>query len=123
MRVACAVPTLPNVPRHPRGESKPPSVLMFAGGAFPGVSVVEPLATAANHGCCACTVVRNDCRLVPATGSNVHSTGPDTSGCASGSPGLTCTVSVPRHVPVRNDVGALGAVGFELLPPQAVRAI
>ena len=46
MRVAWAVPTLPNVPRQPRGESNPPSVLMFTGGALPGVSVVEPLAVA-----------------------------------------------------------------------------
>ena len=56
------------------------------------------------------------------TGSNVHCTGPDTSGCASGSPGLTCTVSMPRQVPVRNAVGVLGAVGLEPVPPHAVSA-
>lgn len=38
IRVACAVPTLPNVPLHPRGESNVPCVLIWAGGEPFGVS-------------------------------------------------------------------------------------
>ena len=36
IRVASAVPTLPNVPRPPRGELKSPCVLICVGGVLPG---------------------------------------------------------------------------------------
>ena len=41
IRVAFAVPKLPNVPRHPRGDGNSPWVLIWAGGVLPGVRAVE----------------------------------------------------------------------------------
>src|SRR5439155_11934038 len=41
MRVASAVPTLPNVPRQPRGELNSPCVLIPVGGLFAGESAVK----------------------------------------------------------------------------------
>ena len=50
MRVACAVPTLPNVPRQPRGDVNSPCVLMFAGGVLPGVNAVVAVVIIVSHG-------------------------------------------------------------------------
>ena len=54
IRVAWAVPTLPNVPRQPRGELNSPCVLISVGGLFPGDSAVDPvdasLAQDGDHG-------------------------------------------------------------------------
>ena len=72
IRVACAVPTLPNVPRHPRGEVNSPCVLICAGGVLPGVSAVVAVVVIVSHGWSERTVVRNDCRLVCGTTSNVQ---------------------------------------------------
>ena len=41
IRVASAVPTLPKVPRHPRGELNSPWVLICVGGLFPGERAVD----------------------------------------------------------------------------------
>src|SRR5262249_23657067 len=49
MRVACASPTLPNVPRQPRGESNSPCVLIRVGGELPGDSAVVPVVCIVSH--------------------------------------------------------------------------
>src|SRR5690606_15642999 len=64
---------------------------------------------------------RNDCRFVCGTTSKVQRVAPELAGSSSGSPGLTVSVTVPDHVPLRNDVGGDGAVGPGLDPPQADR--
>ena len=77
-----------------------------------GVSAVVAVVVIVSQACSERTVVRNDCRFVCGTTSNVHCTGPLLGGSALGSPGLTSIVTVPRHVPVRNDVDAEGVVGL-----------
>src|SRR5262245_10440861 len=62
-------------------------------------------------------VARSDCRFVCGTTSDVQVMSPVDGGGALGSPGLTWIVTVPRHVPVKNEVGPDGAVG-ELSRPQ-----
>src|SRR5262245_61166223 len=49
--------------------------------------------------------------FVCGTTSNVQVMSPVDGGGALGSPGLTWIVTVPRQVPVRNEVGPDGAVG------------
>ena len=51
IRVAWAVPTLPNVPRQPRGELNSPCVLICVGGLLPGESAVDPVVSIVSHGC------------------------------------------------------------------------
>src|SRR6185436_12408826 len=63
--------------------------------------------------CCELIVVRNVWRFVSDTTSNVQLTGPDIVGSPSRS-----IVSVPFHVPARNEAGAEGAAG-DALPPHA----
>ena len=50
MRVAWAVPTLPNVPRQPRGDVNSPCVLICVGGVLPGVSAVVAVVIIVSHG-------------------------------------------------------------------------
>jgi hypothetical protein len=89
IRVASAVPTLPNVPRHPRGELNSPCVLIPVGGLFEGESAVEPVVSIVSQGCVERTVARNDCMFVCGITSNVHVMSPLEGGGAFGSPGLT----------------------------------
>src|SRR5512137_1108760 len=123
MRAVSAVPRLPYVPRHPRGESYAPWVLTWVGGTFCGTSAVVPVMDVGSHGCCARMVLRNVCRLVCGTTSKVQSMAPVVGAGASGSPGLTWIVTVPCHVPARNDCGVDGALGpaGAFPPPQADR--
>src|SRR5581483_8573320 len=69
-----------------------------------------------NHGFCERIVTLNVCRFVPSTGASVHVTAPDVLGSPSRS-----IVSVPVHVPVRNDCAADGDVGTGV-PPSHVAA-
>lgn len=64
IRVVFAVPTLPNVPRHPRGDWNSPWVLVFAGGVLPGVSAVDAVVSIVSHGCVDWMVTRNVWRFV-----------------------------------------------------------
>jgi hypothetical protein len=82
------MPTLPNVPRQPRGDVNSPCVLICAGGV-PGVKAVVAVVIIVNHGWSERTVVRKDCRLVWGITSNVHCIGPLLGGGGAGSPGLT----------------------------------
>src|SRR5258705_3090045 len=104
MRVACASPTLPNVPRQPRGESNSPCVLICAGGELPGDSAVVPVVSIVSHRCVERMVARNDCMFVCGTASNVHVISPVVGKGGFGSRGLTWMVTVPRQVPARNEV-------------------
>ena len=58
------------------------------------------------------TVVRNDCRLVCGSVSNVHCIRPLLGRGGFGSPGLTSIVTVPVHPPARKEVGVDGPVGL-----------
>jgi hypothetical protein len=118
-----AVPTLPKVPRQPRGESNCPCVLIWAGGVPVGVRDVVADVAMRNHACSDCTVVRNACWLLFGTVSNVHCVVPLVGGTADGSPGFTSIVTVPRQVPARNDTGPEGDIGPGEDPPQAVSII
>src|SRR5215467_4501853 len=57
-------------------------------------------------------VTLNVCRFVPSTGANVHVAAPDVLASPSRS-----IVSVPVHVPVRNDCAPDGEVGTGVPPP------
>ncbi len=89
IRAAFAVPTLPNVPRQPRGEGNSPCVLIWAGGVLPGVRAVKAVVSIASQGCVDWIVTRNVWRFVCGTASKVHAMGPVDGGGAPGSPGLT----------------------------------
>src|SRR5690349_24080547 len=65
-----------------------------------------------SHGFWERIVTLNVCRFVPSTGANVHVAAPDVLGSPSRS-----MVSVPVHVPVRNDCAADGDVGSGIPPP------
>ena len=120
--VVSAVPTLPKVPRHPRGEVNSPCVLISVGGLLDGVSAAEPVVVIASHGCSDRIDTRNVCRFVWGTGSNVHSIVPELGAGGFGSRGFTCNTRLPRQVPVRNEDVPEGAVGVdEPPPPQAAR--
>jgi hypothetical protein len=71
------------------------------------------VAVVVNQGFCERIVTLNVCRFVPSTGTNVHVAAPDVLGSPSRS-----IVSVPVHVPVRNDCAADGDVGTGVPPPQ-----
>ena len=85
---------------------------MRAGGWFDGVIALVTLAVIVNHGFCERIVTVNVCRFVPSTGANVHVAAPDVLGSPSRS-----IVSVPVHVPVRNDCCPDGEVGTGVPPP------
>lgn len=99
MRVAFAVPTLPNVPRHPRGDWNSPWVLIWAGGVLPGVSAVGAVVSIVNHGCVDWIVARNVWRFVCGTASKVQTIGPLEAGGAPGSPALTWISRCPPPRP------------------------
>lgn len=48
--LASARPTLPNVPRQPRGDVNSPWELIWAGAVFPGVIAVVPVVVTVSHG-------------------------------------------------------------------------
>src|SRR3954465_14645490 len=85
---------------------------MRAGGWFDGVMALVTVAVVVNQGFCERIVTVNVCRFVPSTGANVHVAAPDVLGSPSRS-----IVSVPVHVPVRNDCAADGDVGTGVPPP------
>src|SRR5436190_9070196 len=87
---------------------------MRAGGWFDGVMALVTVAVVVNHGFCDRIVTVNVCRFVPSTGANVHVAAPDVLGSPSRS-----MVSVPVHVPVRNDCCPDGDVGTGVPPPHA----
>ena len=89
MRVACAMPMLAKVPRHPRGELYSPWVLIGEGAVLPGVRAVAAVVSMASHGSCERMVVVNVWRFVCGTTLNVHVVGPLVGGGAPGSPGFT----------------------------------
>jgi hypothetical protein len=62
-----ALPTLSNVPVHPRGDWYSPWVLMRAGGWFDGVIALVTVVVIGNHACCDRIVTLNDCWFVPST--------------------------------------------------------
>ena len=103
MRDESALPKLPNVPRHPRGESYSPCVLICAGGVFPGIIEVDNVSVLGNQLFCDWIVVRNVCRFVWGTTSNVHVTAAVTDAGGCGAVGFGWIVMVPRQVPARND--------------------
>jgi hypothetical protein len=51
IRVACAVPTLPKVPLHPRGEAKVPCVLICVGGVLLGEIAVVAVVIIFSQAC------------------------------------------------------------------------
>src|SRR5262245_1916300 len=69
-----------------------------------------------SHGCVERIVARSDCMFVCGTTSKVHVISPLVGGGGFGSPGFTWIVTVPRHVPVKNDVGPDGPVGVGSRP-------
>jgi len=89
IRVAAAIPTLPKVPRQPRGELNSPCVLICVGGLFPGDNAVDPVVSIVSHGCVDRIVARNDCMFVCGTTSNVHVISPLDGAGGFGSPGFT----------------------------------
>jgi hypothetical protein len=89
MRVASAFPTLPKVPRHPRGELNSPWVLICVGGLLPGESAVDPVVSIVSHGWVERIVARKDCMFVWGTTSNVQVMSPLIGAGGFGSPGLT----------------------------------
>ena len=72
---------------------------------------VEAVIVIASHEFSDRMVERNVCRLVCGTTSNVHVTAPPMGAPGWGPVGFDWIVSVPRHVPVRNDWGAVGHWG------------
>jgi hypothetical protein len=57
IRVAWAMPTLPKVPRHPRGDVNSPCVLICTGGVLAGVIAVVAVVVIGSHACSERTVV------------------------------------------------------------------
>jgi hypothetical protein len=60
IRVACAVPTLPNVPLQPRGDAKVPCVLICVGGMLLGEMAVVAMVTMFSQACSERMVLLND---------------------------------------------------------------
>src|SRR5207244_9623232 len=77
----------------------------------PGVMALVTVVVIDSHGCCVRIVTRNVCRFVFGSTSNVHIVGPEVVGSPSRS-----IVTVPLHVPERNDCGVVGLVGPGALP-------
>jgi len=86
-------------------------VLIRAGGVLEGVMALVTVVVIASHECCDSIFTWNVCRLVPGTVVNVQAIGPDVVASPSRS-----TVTVPVHRPVKNDCGAVGALGDESRP-------
>jgi hypothetical protein len=84
--VASATPTLPNVPRHPRGDAQSPCVLIWAGGVLPGINAVVPMMLTGSHEWSQRMVARNESRVVCGTTSNVQVVAAVVPGEAFGSP-------------------------------------
>src|SRR6266540_1568434 len=72
---------------------------MRAGGVLEGVIALVTVALMGSHACCERIVVRNVCRFVSGTTSKVHVVDPEVVGPSRS------MVSVPVHVPARNDGG------------------
>ena len=108
-----AVAKLPNVPRHPRGESYSPWVLICAGGVLPGIIDVDDVSVIGSQPFSERMVVRNDCRFVCGTTSKVQVTVPLTggSGLRTGGIGLNRHGAAPcsGEERLRSGVGAVGA--------------
>src|SRR5882672_10451463 len=85
---------------------------MRAGGWFDGVIALVTLAVVVNQGFCERIVTVNVCRFVPSTGANAQVAAPDVLGSPSRS-----IVSVPVHVPARNDCCPDGELGTGVPPP------
>lgn len=81
--MASALPTLSRLPVHPLGDGYSPCVLIRAGGVFDGVIALVAVAVTGRNGCCDRIVVRNVCRFVSGTTSNVQVIGPDVVGSPS----------------------------------------
>jgi hypothetical protein len=94
-------------------------VLICVGGVLPGDSAVDPVVSIVSHGWVDRTVARSDCMFVCGTTSNIDVISPLVGGGGFGSPGLTWIVTVPRQVPVRNDVCPDGPVGVDSRPQLA----
>src|SRR3954447_11237711 len=90
---------------------------MRAGGVLEGVIALVTVVVIGSHGCCDWIVTLNVCWFVPATVSNVHVIGPD----AVASPSRSI-VTVPVHLPARNESGGEGVVGA-VPPPHPVAPI
>jgi hypothetical protein len=118
IRVACAVPTLPNVPLHPRGDMNVPCVLICVGGVLLGEMAVVAVVIMFSHECSERMVLLKDCRFEFGITANVHVIGPLVAGDGFGACGLTWIVTVPRHVPARKDCSE-GAVGVASRPHAA----
>jgi hypothetical protein len=110
------VPTLPNVPRQPRGELNSACVLICVGGLLLGDSAVDPVVSIVSHRCLDGIVARSDCMFVCGTTPNVQVISPPVGGGGFGSRGLTWIVAVPRQVRVRNGVCPDGQVGVASRP-------
>src|SRR3954464_2738786 len=87
---------------------------MRAGGWFDGVMALVTVAVIDSHGFCERIVTLKVCRFVPSTGANTHVAAPDVLGSPSRS-----IVSVPVHVPVKNDCCPDGEGGTGVPPPHA----
>jgi hypothetical protein len=95
-------------------------VLICVGGALLGDSAVDPVVSIVNHGCDERIVACSDCRFVFGTTSNVQVISPLVGGGGFGERGSTWMVTVPRHVPTRNEVDPDGPVGVASRPhPEA----
>jgi hypothetical protein len=92
-----------------------PCVLIRAGGVLPGVIAVVTVVVMGKNGCCERMVVLNVCRFVLGTTSKIHVTGPEVVGSPSRS-----IVSVPFHVPAKNEAGAEGDAGLTPSPQPVV---
>ena len=89
IRVACAVPALPNVPRQPRGDANVPWVLIWVGGVLLGEIAVVAVVVILSHECSDRIALLNDCRFVSGITSNVQVIGPLVGGDAPGACALT----------------------------------
>ena len=88
IRVASAVPTLPNVPRQPRGELNSPCVLNLCRWTVPRRQHGRTRRLHRQPRMRDRIVARRDCMFVCGTTSNVHVMSPVDGGGEFGSPGL-----------------------------------
>src|SRR5262245_15921025 len=87
---------------------------MRAGGWFDGVIVLRTVAVMGSHVCCDRMVTVKDWRFVPSTGWKIHVTWPDDTGSPT-----RWMVSVPLHVPSRNERIGVGLTGVLASFPHA----